>query len=125
MGHFQGQFAYSYDQVELADYYLAFRRLAQHWRATLPPESFLELHYEDIVRDLATTARRLMTFLDLPWDDEVLRFHASPAPSATASAVQIRRPVYSTSVGKWREHAERLVPMHARLAAALPPADVA
>ncbi len=77
------------------------------------------------MRDVAATARRLIAFLELPWDDEVLRFHASPAPSATTSAVQIRRPVYATSVGKWRVHAERLAPMRARLAAALPPAEVA
>jgi hypothetical protein len=54
----------------------------------------------------------------------VLRFHASPAPSATASAVQIRRPVYGTSVGKWRSHADRLAPLRARLAAELPAAEL-
>jgi tetratricopeptide (TPR) repeat protein len=122
--HFQGHFAFSYDQVELAEHYLAFRRLAQHWRATLPPHAFLEVSYEDIVRDAEAASRRLVAFVGLPWDDEVLRFHASPAPSATASAVQIRRPVYSTSIGKWRSHADRLAPLRTRLAAELPPAEL-
>ena len=123
--HFQGKFAFSYHQTELAEYYLAYRRLTQHWRATLPPEVLLEISYEDIVRDQAAASRRLIGFVGLPWDDEVLRFHESPAPSATASAVQVRRPVYSSSVGKWRNHAERLAPLRARLAREIPEAELA
>ncbi|MGZ3297247.1 MAG: sulfotransferase, partial [Xanthobacteraceae bacterium] len=94
--HFQGKFSFSYHQIELAEYYLAYRRLTRHWRATLPPDVLLEINYEDIVRDQAAASRRLIGFVGLPWDDEVLRFHESPAPSATASAVQVRRPIYSS-----------------------------
>ena len=123
--HFQGKFAFSYDQIELAEYYLAYRRLSRHWRQTLPPEVLLEINYEDIVRDQSAASRRLIGFVGLPWDDEVLRFHESPAPSATASAVQVRRPVYASSVGKWRHHAERLAPLRARLAREIPEAELA
>jgi hypothetical protein len=55
----------------------------------------------------------------------VLRFHESPAPSSTASAVQVRRPIYSSSVGKWRHHADRLAPLRARLAREIPEAELA
>jgi len=123
--HFQGKFSFSYHQVELAEYYLAYRRLTRHWRATLPPNVLLEINYEDIVSDQSAASRRLIGFLGLPWDDEVLRFHESAAPSATASAVQVRRPVYSSSVGKWRHHAERLAPLRARLAREIPEAELA
>jgi tetratricopeptide (TPR) repeat protein len=123
--HFQRSFSFSYDQVELADYFLAFRRLAQHWRATLPPHALLEVSYEDIVRDQAGESRRLIEFIGLPWEDEVLRFHQSTAPSATASAVQVRRPVYASSVDKWRHHAEELAPLRARLAQEIPVAELA
>jgi tetratricopeptide (TPR) repeat protein len=123
--HFQGQFSFSYNQLELADYYLAFRRLAAHWKAALPPDVLLEVNYEDIVKDQAIESRRIIGFLGLPWDDEVLRFHESPAPSATASAVQVRRPVYPSSVGKWRHHAMRLAPLRARLATEIPEAELA
>lgn len=123
--HFQGKFSFSYHQIELAEYYLAYRRLTRHWRATLPPEVLLEIDYEDIVSDQSAASRRLIGFLGLPWDDEVLRFHESAAPSATASAVQVRRPVYSSSVGKWRHHAERLAPLRARLAREIPEAELA
>jgi tetratricopeptide (TPR) repeat protein len=122
--HFRGQFPFSYHQIELAEYYLAYRRLSRHWRATLPPDVFLEINYEDIVRDQAAASRRLLAFVGLPWDDEVLRFHESPAPSATASAVQVRRPIYSSSLGRWRLHAEHLAPLRARLAREIPEAEL-
>lgn len=122
---FQGTCLFSYDQSELAEYYLAFRRLARHWRATLPPHAFLEVSYEDIVHDQAAESRRLIAFAGLPWEDGVLRFHESRAPSATASAVQVRRPIYASSVGKWRHHAERLAPLRARLAREVPAEELA
>ena len=118
--HFAGKFAFSYHQEELADHYLAYRRLAAHWKATLPAHSFLEVRYEDIVRDQEAESRRMIDFAGLPWDDEVLRFHDSKAPSATASAVQVRRPVYASSIGKWRHHADALAPLRARLSRVLP-----
>ena len=123
--HFQGMFPFTYQPNELAEYYLAYRRLTQHWRAVLPPDVLLEINYEDIVRDQTAASRRLIDFVGLPWDEGVMRFHESPAPSATASAVQVRRPVYSSSVGKWRHHAERLAPLRARLAREIPEQDLA
>lgn len=123
--HFQGKFSFSYHQTELAEYYLAFRRLARHWKSTLPPHALLEVNYEDIVSDPEAESRRLIEFAGLAWDDKVLRFHESQAPSATASAVQIRRPIYATSVGKWRHHIERLQPLRTRLARELPQIELA
>jgi Tfp pilus assembly protein PilF len=118
--HFQGTFGFSYDLGELAQYYLAFRRLAEHWRTTLPGDAFIEIAYEDIVRDQRGASRRLVELLGLPWEEEVLRFHESRAPSATASAVQIRRPLYDDAVGRWRHHAEALRPLRERLAREIP-----
>ncbi len=123
--HFQGKFLFSYHQIELAEYYLAFRRLARHWKSTLPAHALLEVNYEDIVSNPAVESRRLIEFAGLPWDEQVLRFHESQAPSATASAVQIRRPIYASSVGKWRHHMERLQPLRTRLAREIPEADLA
>ena len=118
--HFQGKFSFSYDQRELADYYLAFRRLARHWRATLPADVLLEVQYEDLVGDPGAHSRRLLEFLGLPWEDAVLRFHENATPSATASAVQVRQPVHQASVGKWRAHASRLTVLRDRLATEIP-----
>jgi tetratricopeptide (TPR) repeat protein len=123
--HFQGKFPFSYHQIELAEYYLAYRRLSQHWKAVLPPHALLQINYEDIVRDQEAASRKMIEFVGLPWDDEVLRFHQSPAPSATASAVQVRRPIYASSVGKWRHHAQGLAPLRTRLLRELPEAELA
>jgi tetratricopeptide (TPR) repeat protein len=123
--HFRGKFSFSYHQTELADYYLAYRRLSQHWRTVLPPDVLMEINYEDIVRDQAAASRDIIRFLGLPWEDDVMRFHESRAPSATASAVQVRRPVYASSVGKWRHHAERLIPLRERLAREIPETELA
>jgi|HubBroStandDraft_1064217.scaffolds.fasta_scaffold00015_87 hypothetical protein len=123
--HFAGTFPFSYDLGELAEYYLAFHRLAEHWRRVLPPEILREVHYEAIIADPMAESRRLLEFLELPWEDQVTRFHESPAPSATASAVQIRRPLHADSVGRWRRHAQDLAPLRHRLAAALPAAEPA
>jgi hypothetical protein len=84
----------------------------------------MDVNYEDIVRDQAEQSRRLIAFVGLPWEDGVLRFHDSKAPSATASAVQVRRPIYTSSVGKWRHHADRLEPMRARLAREIPESEL-
>jgi tetratricopeptide (TPR) repeat protein len=122
--HFRGKFAFSYHQTELADYYLAYRRLSQHWRRVLPADVLMEVNYEDIVRDQEAASRAIIGFIGLPWEDDVMRFHESPAPSATASAVQVRRPIYASSVGKWRPHAERLAPLRERLAREIPQAEL-
>jgi tetratricopeptide (TPR) repeat protein len=116
--HFaSGAYPYSYRLDELANYYLAFRRLMEHWKAILPTDSLLEVAYEDIVGDLEGQSRRILAFLNLPWQDEVLKFHASSAPATTASAVQVRQPIYTSSIGKWQRHADMLAPLHDRLAA--------
>ena len=100
------------------------RRLVRHWLATLPSHTLMVVNYEDIVRDVETSSRKIIDFLGLPWADEVLRFHESPAPSATASAVQVRRPIYASSVGKWRHHAQNLAPLRTRLAREIPESEL-
>jgi len=121
---FHNKFAFSYDQIEVAEYYLAFRRLSEHWRTVLPKHALLEINYEDIVNDQAAASRKMIDFIGLAWDDDVLRFNESSVPSATASAVQVRRPIYASSVGKWRSYAERLRPLQDRLLRDIPEADL-
>jgi hypothetical protein len=117
--HFAGTYPFSYSFEELAGYYAAFDRLMAHWRTVLPPAAFMEVAYEDIVADLAGQSRKILAFLGLPWEDEVLAFHQSRNPATTASAVQVRRPIYASSIGKWRHYADELEPLRARLASSL------
>lgn len=110
-----GPYGFSYDLDELGRYFVAFHYLLEHWRATLPPHAYYEVHYESLVRDPQSEAQRLVTFLDLPWQPQINEFFKSAAPSATASAAQIRQPVYASSVGKWRHYREQLTPLARQL----------
>lgn len=106
-----GPYSFTYDLDELGRYYLAFRRLMKHWQASLPKTAYLEVQYESLVADFDKETCRIFDFLDLPWEDQVLEYQKSTAVSATASAVQVRRGIYSSSVGKWKHYAEELEPL--------------
>jgi Flp pilus assembly protein TadD len=118
--HFQSGYRFSYDLTELADYYLAYRRIVEHWKATLPTGTVLTVNYEDVVQLPREQGVRILEFLGLPWEESILHFHESRAPSATASAIQVRRPIYTTSLGKWRRHAQSLAAFRERALRSLP-----
>jgi hypothetical protein len=114
---FDQGYPFSYDLGEIADYYIGYRRLMAHWQATLPGRIH-QVAYEDLVRDPETQSRQLLAALDLPWQDRCLQSHQNQAPVATASAAQVRRPIYSSSVALWRHYESQLAPVSARLSAA-------
>ncbi|WP_193162482.1 tetratricopeptide repeat-containing sulfotransferase family protein [Microbulbifer hainanensis] len=108
---FRSAYPFSYDQCELAHYYLGYRELMEHWHRVMPGRIF-DLHYEQLVQDLEEQSRRLFDFCDLPWNRDVLDFHQQEKQgTATASASQVRQPVYTSSIGKWRNYREGLQPM--------------
>ena len=113
---FAGEQAFTYDQKELGRHHRAYQALMAHWRATLPASHFLEVDYEAMVEDLEGQTRRILDFLGLPWDEACLRFHETKRPVRTASVNQVRQPIYSTSVGRWRKHAAHLQPLLEALA---------
>jgi hypothetical protein len=102
---------HTYDLGELGRYYRRYERLMAHWRRVLPPRSFLDVQYEEVVADLAGVARRIIAHCDLPWDDRCLSFHETDRPVRTASATQVRQPIYSSAVGRWRVYEEFLGPL--------------
>ena len=102
---------YTYEQTELGLYYRDYQTLMAHWRATLPASHFLEVDYETVVDDLETQARRMIAFLGLSWDPACLEFHRTRRAVRTASVNQVRKPIYRSSVGRWREHAAYLAPL--------------
>ena len=101
---------YSYDLMDTAIYYTLFDGLMSFWDKHFPGRVF-ELHYEQVVDDMETQARRLIDYLGLPWADACLDFHENRSAVATPSAVQVRQPIYRTSVGKWRRYEEHLKPV--------------
>lgn len=106
---------FSLDLEDLATYYAGYRRLMDHWRAVLP----IPIHdvaYEDLVTGPERVTRRLIEFCGLPWDDRCLRPQENPRAVRTVSKLQVRRPVYATSVGRWRRFAGQLAPFREALA---------
>ena len=108
-------FAYSLDDI--ADYIIGKHRLMTHWQSELGDRIF-HIDYEALVSDQENESRRLLGAAGLDWDDRVLDFHAATAPSATASAAQVRQPVHTRSIGAWRKHEDKMAGVTRKLRAA-------
>lgn len=106
--------AYSYDFGDIAAHYRNYSRLMAHWHA-IAPGRILDVHYEDMVSDPATEARRVMAYLGLDYDDAQIRVEASALPSSTASSVQVRQPIHTRNIGGWKRYAAQLAPLQALL----------
>jgi len=113
---FADAYPHSYDQQEMARHFLRYHRLMALWRERFPGR-FLDVRYEDVAADTEPAARRMFEYLELPWEDASLRFHAQPSAVATASAVQVREPAHTRSVGRWRRYEAALAPMRETLSA--------
>ena len=111
---FADAYLHSYDLEEMARHHCRYRHLMDVWRGRFP-EQFFDISYEDTVRDLESHARRLIDYLELPWEDACLRFHEQNEAVSTASAVQVREPAHTRSIGRWRRYQKQLEPMQAVL----------
>jgi tetratricopeptide (TPR) repeat protein len=110
---FRMAYPFSYDLHDLGHYWLAYERLMTHWRSLLPPECFIEIDYEDLIANQEAVTRRLLAHVGLAWEDACLSFELNAQPSLTASAAQVRQPIYSSSVALWRRYQSQLAPLAA------------
>jgi tetratricopeptide (TPR) repeat protein len=120
--NFGTQYGYACDLAELGRFCRAEYEMMAHWRGLLPASALLEIRYENIVADLEGETRRMLDFCKLEWDPACLAFEKSKRPVWTASAAQIRRPLYSNSVGRWRPAPDVLKPLLDGLGEYAPPA---
>jgi Flp pilus assembly protein TadD len=111
---FQRAYPFSYDLEDLGRYFIAYNKLMAHWQQALPGR-ICEVRYETLVTEPEQESRRLIAACGLDWEDGVSAFHTNPLPSMTASASQVRRPVYRSSLGKWRHYERELRPLLDRL----------
>jgi tetratricopeptide (TPR) repeat protein len=102
---------FGYDLGELGRYYRAYDALMAHWRAALPEGVMLEVSYEDLVADTEGEARRLLAHCGVEWDARCLEFYRTKRSVTTASAAQVRKPIYRTSVRRWRPDLRVLRPL--------------
>lgn len=103
-------YAYSNNLLDTGRYYALFDRLIAHWHLAFPGR-ILEVRYEDLVDAQEASTRRLLDFCGLPWHDACLQFEKNEAPVNTASAVQVRSPVYRSALQRWRKYAVQLDPL--------------
>lgn len=107
--YFGDLYEYSYDLEDTARFILLYHRLMAHWRALLPGR-LIELAYEDLVRDPEAEARRLLDSCGLRWQSDCLDFYRSADAVTTASSVQVREPIYTSSLQRWKQLERQLQP---------------
>ncbi len=108
---FQDDMPHSYELGELGRYHLHYQDLMAHWEKVLPAGVMLTVDYESVIDDLETNARALVDHVGLKWDKACLAFHKSTRPVKTASVVQVRKPIYTTSVERWKRYGDGLAPL--------------
>jgi tetratricopeptide (TPR) repeat protein len=106
----QSFFRYAYTLENVGNYYVAYDRLARHWRALLGGR-FVEVEYEALVRDQEGQTRRLLEQLQLDFEPACLEFDRNEAASATASSVQVREKIHTRSVQRWQQFERHLEPL--------------
>jgi tetratricopeptide (TPR) repeat protein len=108
---FTGDQSFAYDLGELGRYYRGYAALMEHWRDVLPRGVMIDVQYETLVADIEGQARAIVDHCGLNWEDACLAFHKTSRPVKTASSVQVREPLYRTSIGRWRQYETFLQPL--------------
>lgn len=111
---FADAYPHSYDQEEMARHHARYFHLMELWRNRFPGR-FFDIVYENVASDLETHTRALIDWLELPWEDACLDFHRQDSAVTTASAVQVREPVHTRSIGRWRRYERQLEPLRMTL----------
>ena len=99
--------SFTYDLTDIGEYFLQYQRLMDHWHTVLPG-AVLTVQYEELVGDFENQTRRLLAHCELPFEDACLRFYETERPVRTPSSEQVRRPIYTSSIGFWRNYEGRL-----------------
>jgi hypothetical protein len=108
---FRGGYAWTYSLDDIGRYLKAQARMMDAIKASLPAECWIEVAYEDLVAEPERRARAMVEFLGLAWEDACLDFQSDSEAVVTASAHQVRQPIYTSSVGKWKQVANELEPL--------------
>lgn len=102
---------FAYDLGELGRYHKAAEALMVHWHTVLPPDAVYEVQYEHLIADFESEARRLIAFCGLNWNEACLHFYETKRAVRTKSEFQVRRPLYTTAIGRWKRYEAWLGPL--------------
>ena len=105
---------YSYGLADLAEYYIAYDALMKHWRTEFPG-FLLDVWYEDLIENQERVSLEIIAHCGLDWEPACLAFEKNKAPVATASAAQVRKPIYREALARWRRFESQLAPLIKRL----------
>jgi tetratricopeptide (TPR) repeat protein len=108
---FSATHTYAHDLDDIAHHYTQYVRVMQHWRATLPEGTILDVPYEALVEDPEHWSRRMLAFIGLPWDPQCLDFHRTERVVLTASNWQVRQKISTASAGRWRNYEKFVGPL--------------
>lgn len=114
---FAQAYFFSYDLEELADYYIGYHQLMDHWHQLMPGQ-ILDVRYEDLVGNPLEVSQKIADYVGMTWTSELIEVEKSTKQCSTASAVQVREPIYRSSVNRWRKFEAELQPVKQKLAAA-------
>lgn len=105
---------FTYGLERIGEYYKDYVRLMEHWDKVLP-NKILRVHYEHVVDDLETQVKRILDYCGLPFEEQCLNFHKTKRAVRTASAEQVRQPIYKSGVEQWKNYADFLAPLENQL----------
>ena len=108
--YFTGNVNFAYDLEEIGHYYNLYKDLMIHWERVLP-RSIHTVEYENLVLDQRGETKKLCDFLELPWEEITVKHFEVDRPVRTASALQVRRPIYRSSLGSWRRYESHVEPL--------------
>lgn len=108
--HFSKAHGYNTNLEKLGLYYREYNRLMDHWKTALPLNIF-EVKYENMIAYQEGMTRKLIDFLGLEWDEACLNFHQTERSVLTFSRWQVRQPIYTTSVKRWKHYDKHLSPL--------------
>lgn len=98
---------FTYDLTDIGEYYLQYQQMMDHWHEVLPGR-VLTVQYEELVTDFENQVRRLTEYCELPWEDNCLHYYDTERPVRTASSEQVRLPIYTRSIDRWRRYEKHL-----------------
>jgi tetratricopeptide (TPR) repeat protein len=101
---------YSFDLRNIGHFYCEYTKLMEHWRKVLP-RKLIEISYEDMILNTEQTVRKTLGFLGLDWDERCLAPHTNPCTIETASNWQVRQPIYTQSLKRWRHYEKHIAPL--------------
>ena len=108
---FKDDMRFTYSQNAIGNYYKNYQKLMEHWKKVLPKNFIFHLKYEDMIKDTENQAKKLTEFLGLEWDPNCLNFYNNKRNVKTASMMQVRKPIYKSSISRWKNFSINLSPL--------------